>query len=114
MRASDVASLLHIPVSTVHDWARRGLIPSRKIGRHRLYIRQQIEALLLSAQWRRSGTDAARNSAVRVGRRGLADQVASDTQQAQVVPRRGTVPAPNHSGWVTCEPGNGSAAPLSA
>jgi excisionase family DNA binding protein len=47
MRASEVAVLLHIPVSTVHDWARRGLLPSRKIGRHRLYVRQQIEALLL-------------------------------------------------------------------
>ena len=50
MRAAEVASLLHIPVSTVHDWARRGLIPSRKIGRHRLYVRQQIEALLLSGE----------------------------------------------------------------
>jgi excisionase family DNA binding protein len=50
MRANEVASLLHIPVSTVHDWARRGLLPSRKIGRHRLYIRQQIEALLLAAE----------------------------------------------------------------
>jgi excisionase family DNA binding protein len=50
MRAREVASLLHIPVSTVHDWARRGLLPSRKIGRHRLYIRQQIEALLLAAE----------------------------------------------------------------
>jgi excisionase family DNA binding protein len=48
MRAGEVASLLHIPVSTVHDWARRGLLPSRKIGRHRLYIRRQIEALLLA------------------------------------------------------------------
>jgi hypothetical protein len=26
------------------------LLPSRKIGRHRLYIRQQIEALLLAAE----------------------------------------------------------------
>ncbi|HEX4187804.1 MAG TPA: helix-turn-helix domain-containing protein [Solirubrobacteraceae bacterium] len=50
MRAAEVASLLHIPVSTVHDWARRGLLPSRKIGRHRLYIRQQIEALLLAVE----------------------------------------------------------------
>ena len=50
MRAGEVGQLLHIPVSTVHDWARRGLIPSRKIGRHRLYIRQQIEALLLSSE----------------------------------------------------------------
>jgi len=47
LSAGDVAELLHVPVSTVHDWARRGVLPSRKIGRRRLYIRQQIEALLL-------------------------------------------------------------------
>ena len=45
--AGEVAELLHVPVSTVHDWARRGLLPSRKIGRRRLYIRQRIEAVLL-------------------------------------------------------------------
>jgi excisionase family DNA binding protein len=47
LRAGEVAELLHVPVSTVHDWARRGVLPSRKIGRRRLYIRQQIEAVLL-------------------------------------------------------------------
>jgi len=47
LSARDVAELLHVPVSTVHDWARRGVLPSRKIGRRRLYIRQQIEAVLL-------------------------------------------------------------------
>jgi excisionase family DNA binding protein len=47
MRASEVADLLHVPVSTVHDYGRRGLLPSIKIGRHRLYLRQHIEALLL-------------------------------------------------------------------
>lgn len=45
--AGEIAELLHVPVSTVHDWARRGVLPSRKIGRRRLYIRQQIEAVLL-------------------------------------------------------------------
>ena len=49
----EVAELLHVPVSTVHDWARRGLLPSRKIGRRRLYIRQQIEAVLLGGDERR-------------------------------------------------------------
>jgi excisionase family DNA binding protein len=44
--AKEVAVLLHAPVTTVEDWARRGIIPSRKIGRRRLYIRQQIEAIL--------------------------------------------------------------------
>jgi excisionase family DNA binding protein len=42
----DVALLLHVPVSTVEDWARRGILPSVKIGRRRLYIRQNIESVL--------------------------------------------------------------------
>jgi excisionase family DNA binding protein len=43
----DVARLLHTPVSTVEDWARRDILPSVKIGRRRLYIRQQIESALI-------------------------------------------------------------------
>ena len=46
MTANDVARLLHAPVSTVEDWARRGILPSVKIGRRRLYIRQNIETAL--------------------------------------------------------------------
>lgn len=42
LRARDVAKLLHIPVSTVHEWARRGLIPSRKIGRHRIFLLPEL------------------------------------------------------------------------
>jgi excisionase family DNA binding protein len=47
LTASEVAALLHVPRSTVEDWARRDVIPSRKVGRRRLYLRRQIEALLL-------------------------------------------------------------------
>ena len=47
LTARDVALLLHAPVSTVEDWARRGILPSVKIGRRRLYIRQQIETALI-------------------------------------------------------------------
>jgi len=32
---------------TVEDWARRGGIQSRKIGRRRIFIRSRIEAFLL-------------------------------------------------------------------
>jgi excisionase family DNA binding protein len=46
MTARDVARLLHAPVSTIEDWARRGILPSVKIGRRRLYIRQNIEMAL--------------------------------------------------------------------
>jgi excisionase family DNA binding protein len=47
MTAAEVAALLRVPQSTVEDWARRGIVPSRKVGRRRLYIRARIEALLL-------------------------------------------------------------------
>ncbi len=47
LTAREVATLMHVPTSTVQDWARRGVIPSRKVGRRRLYLRQRIESLLL-------------------------------------------------------------------
>jgi excisionase family DNA binding protein len=37
-----VAELLQLPASTVADYARRGLIPSIKLGRHRRYLRGDI------------------------------------------------------------------------
>jgi excisionase family DNA binding protein len=39
-----VAELLQLPVSTVADYARRGLIPSIKLGRHRRYLRDDVLA----------------------------------------------------------------------
>jgi excisionase family DNA binding protein len=47
LTAAEVAELLHMPTSTVEHLARQGTLPSRKIGRRRLYVRQHIEALLL-------------------------------------------------------------------
>jgi excisionase family DNA binding protein len=47
LTATEVAALLRVPKSTVEDWARRGVIPSRKVGRRRLYLRPSIECLLL-------------------------------------------------------------------
>jgi len=49
MRAQDVAAMLNVPVSTVHEWARTGQLPSRKRGRHRLFIRAEIERWLIAA-----------------------------------------------------------------
>jgi excisionase family DNA binding protein len=40
----DVAELLHIPISTVLEYARRGLLPARKLGRRWIFIRDEIEA----------------------------------------------------------------------
>lgn len=46
MTVAEVAELLHVPESTIEHWARTSQIPSRKIGRRRLYLRPSIEALL--------------------------------------------------------------------
>jgi excisionase family DNA binding protein len=42
LTATEVASLMRAPQSTVEDWARRGVIPSKKVRRRRLYIRSKI------------------------------------------------------------------------
>jgi excisionase family DNA binding protein len=47
MTAGEVAALIGVPSSTVHQWARQGTLPSRKLGKRRIFIRQKIEALLL-------------------------------------------------------------------
>ena len=43
MTAREVAEMLRIRVSTVEDYARRGLLPSVKLGRHRRFIRSELE-----------------------------------------------------------------------
>jgi excisionase family DNA binding protein len=50
LTAGEVADLLHVPRSTVEDWARRGVIPSRKVGRRRLYLRPNLQAFLKRAR----------------------------------------------------------------
>jgi excisionase family DNA binding protein len=40
----DVAELLHLPVSTVLEYARRGLLPGHKLGRRWIFLRDEIEA----------------------------------------------------------------------
>ena len=43
MTATDIANLLQIRVSTIEDYARRGILPSLKLGRHRRFVRSQVE-----------------------------------------------------------------------
>jgi len=43
LTADEVAELLHIPRSTVGDYARRGVLPSIKLGRHRRFLRSDVE-----------------------------------------------------------------------
>lgn len=46
MTAPQVGALLQIPVSTVEDYARRGVLPSLKLGRHRRFVRSEVEATI--------------------------------------------------------------------
>jgi excisionase family DNA binding protein len=48
MTAQEVAALLRMRLSTVEDYARRGVLPSIKVGRHRRFIRSQVEQALRS------------------------------------------------------------------
>ena len=44
LTAGQVADLLGLKEGTVEDYARRGLLPSFKLGKHRRFIRTQVEA----------------------------------------------------------------------
>ena len=46
LTVSEVADLLHLPVSTVYDLARRGVIPACRLGRTWRFVRPRIEELL--------------------------------------------------------------------
>jgi excisionase family DNA binding protein len=46
MRASDVAELVGIPVSTVYAYARSGQLPHRRRGKHLLFLRWEVEGWL--------------------------------------------------------------------
>jgi excisionase family DNA binding protein len=46
MTASEVADLLHLPVSTVYYLAGRGEIPACRLGRAWRFLRPRIEELL--------------------------------------------------------------------
>jgi excisionase family DNA binding protein len=41
-----VAELLHLPSSTVLEYARRGVIPAHKLGRRWVFIRDELAAAL--------------------------------------------------------------------
>jgi excisionase family DNA binding protein len=60
----DVATLLGVPRSTVHDLARRGLLPARRVGRRWLFVRERIEAALVpldeAGAWRPAAESAER------------------------------------------------------
>jgi hypothetical protein len=45
----EVADLLHLPVSSVLDYARRGMLPGRKLGRRWVFLRDELEAAVRAA-----------------------------------------------------------------
>ena len=50
MTAGQVAELLGVPVSTVREWGRRGVLPRVKLGRHVRFVRAHVEAAILAAR----------------------------------------------------------------
>ena len=53
MSSAQVAELLQMKRTTVEDYARRGLLPSLKLGRHRRFVRSDVEAALDSLRRQR-------------------------------------------------------------
>lgn len=47
LTARQIAEVLQMRVSTVEEYARRGVLPSIKLGRHRRFVRSQVERLVL-------------------------------------------------------------------
>jgi excisionase family DNA binding protein len=45
----EVAELLHVPRSTIFDYARRGLLPGHKLGRRWVFLHDELDAALRSA-----------------------------------------------------------------
>ena len=46
MTSAQVAELLQMKRTTIEDYARRGLLPSLKLGRHRRFVGSHVEAAL--------------------------------------------------------------------
>ena len=46
MTAAKLAELLQMKRTTIEDYARRGMLPSIKLGRHRRFLRSDVEAAL--------------------------------------------------------------------
>jgi len=56
LSTTEVAELLGIPRSTVHELARRGELPARRVGRRWLFLRDRLAAAVAPlddpAAWR--------------------------------------------------------------
>jgi len=54
LTSEQVAQLLAMRRSTVEDYARRGVLPSIKLGRHRRYLRADVLAVIQQLRRTRS------------------------------------------------------------
>jgi excisionase family DNA binding protein len=54
----EVADLLHMPRSTIFDYARRGVLPGHKLGRRWVFLRDELDAAVRTAP-RAAGASAA-------------------------------------------------------
>jgi excisionase family DNA binding protein len=63
LAADDVAELLHVPRSIVSDYARRGVLPSIKLGRHVRFVRSDVADAIGQLRLGRTSTrrDASRS-----------------------------------------------------
>jgi excisionase family DNA binding protein len=62
--ARDVASLLHMPLSTVLEFARRGILPGHKLGRRWIFLRDEVETSVRDAPGPRGGATPAGTPAI--------------------------------------------------
>lgn len=62
MTAREVAEMLRVPVSTVREWGRRGILPRVKLGHHVRFIRSHVEAAILRAEQPGAGSQRARET----------------------------------------------------
>lgn len=63
----DVAELLHLPLSTVLEYARRGVLPGHKLGRRWVFLRDEVDAAVRAAPVR-AHAGRAGGSRLNVGR----------------------------------------------
>ncbi len=56
MTAYEIARVLQMRVSTVEAYARRGLLPSIKLGRHRRFVRSEVEQAIIVRNGLRSSS----------------------------------------------------------
>lgn len=49
LNGREVAELLHLPASTVREFARRGVLPAHRLGRRWVFIHDEVDAALRAA-----------------------------------------------------------------